>query len=227
MSVENPLWGAPRIHGELLKLGFTVAQSTVAKYMVKRRGPPSQGWSTFLRNHAPEIAAMDLFVVPTLGFDLLYAFVIVRLDRRELVWSNVTAHPTAEWIARQITEAFSWNEAPRYLVRDRDAVYGATVTRRLRAMGIRDRPITPGSPWQNGYAERLIGSIRRECLDHIVVWGEAHLRRILRTYARYYNEIRTHRSLDKDTPISRSVQRAGSVMSRPILGGLHHHYIRI
>jgi transposase InsO family protein len=166
MSVDNPLWGAPRIHGELLKLGFEVAQSSVAKYMVKRRGPPSQGWLTFLRNHAPNIAAMDLFVVPTIGFDLLYVLVIVRLERRELVWINVTANPTAEWIARQVTEAFPWNEAPRYLIRDQDGVYGAAVRRRLRAMGIRDKPIAPGSPWQNGFAERLIGSIRRACTDH-------------------------------------------------------------
>ena len=140
MSGENPLWGAPRIHGELLKLGFEVSQSTVAKYMVRRWGPPSQGWRTFLRNHAPHIAAMDLFVVPTISFDLLYAFVIVRLDRRALISINVTRHPTAEWIARQITEAFPWNEAPRYLIRDRDNVFGAIVTRRLRAMGIRDKP---------------------------------------------------------------------------------------
>jgi transposase InsO family protein len=165
MSIENPLWGAPRIHGELLKLGFEVAQSSVAKYMAKYCRPPSQGWRTFLRNHAPDIAAMDLFVVPTFGFNLLYAFVIVRLDRRNLVWINVTANPTAEWIARQITEAFPWNESPQYLIRDRDRVYSTVVTRRLRAMGIRDRPIAPGSPWQNGFAERLIGSIRRECAD--------------------------------------------------------------
>src|SRR6201981_2773488 len=138
MSIENPLWGAPRIHGELIKLGLAVAQSSVAKYMVKRRGPPSQGWRTFLHNHAPNIAAMDLFVVPAIGFDLLYAFVIVRLDRRDLVWINVTATPTAEWVAHQITEAFPWNEAPRYLIRDRDRMYGSVVTRRLRAMGIRD-----------------------------------------------------------------------------------------
>jgi transposase InsO family protein len=226
MSMDNPLWGAPRIHGELLKLGFEVAQSSVAKYMVKRRGPPSQGWRSFLRNHAPDLVAMDFFVVPTIGFDLLYAFVIVRLDRRDLVWISVTAHPTAEWVARQITEAFPWNEAPGYLIRDRDRIYGAVVTRRLRAMGIRDKPIAPASPWQNGYAERLIGSIRRECVDHVIVLGEAHLRRILRSYARYYNDIRTHRSLDKDAPVSRSVQRVGRIKSHAILGGLHHHYVR-
>ena len=226
MSLENPLWGAPRIHGELLKLGFDVAQSSVAKYMVKRRGPPSQGWRTFLENHAPDIAAMDLFVVPTIGFTLLYAFVIVRLGRRELVWINVTTNPTAEWIARQITEAFPWDDAPQYLIRDRDRIYGTIVTRRLRAMGIRDKPTAPASPWQNGFAERLIGSIWRECLDHFIVLGEAHLRRLLRAYASYYNDIRTHRSLDKDAPLPRPVQRTGIISSLPILGGLHHHYIR-
>src|ERR1700757_624001 len=227
MSIENPLWGAPRIHGELLKLGFEVAQSSVAKYMVKRRVPPSQGWRTFLHSHAPDIAAMDLFVVPAIGFDLLYAFVIVRLDRRDLVWINVTATPTAEWVARQIAEAFPWNEAPRYMIRDRDRIYGAVVTRRLRAMGIRDKPIAPASPWQNGFAERLIGSVRRECLDHIMVLGEAHLRRILKSYARYYNKTRTHLALDKDAPLSRTVKRAGRILCRPILGGLHHEYTRI
>jgi hypothetical protein len=173
--------GAPRIHGELLKLGFEVAQSSVAKYMVKRRGPPIQGWRAFLRNHQ-DIAAMDLFVVPTIGFDLLYAYIIVRLNRRELVWISVTTNPTAERVARQ--------------------------------------------PWQNGVAERLIGSVRRECLDHIIVLGEAHLRRILKSYAHYYNRVRTHRSLNKDAPVSRSVQRTGVIGSRAILGGLHHHYGR-
>jgi hypothetical protein len=224
MSMENLLWGAPRIHGELLKLGFEVAQSTVAKYMVKRRGPPGQGWRTFLRNHAPDAAAMDLFVVPTIGFKLLYGFVI---DRRELIWINVTTNPTAEWVARQITEAFPWEGAPGYMIRDRDRIYGAVVTRRLRAMGIRDKPTAPASPWQNGFAERLIGSIRRECLDHVIVWGEPHLRRILRSYANYYDNMRTHRSLNKDAPVSRSVQRTGVIRSRAILGGLHHHYGRI
>jgi transposase InsO family protein len=227
MSTENPLWGAPRIHGELLKLGFEVAQSSVAKYMVKRRGPPSQGWRTFLRNHAPDVAAMDLFVVPTIGFDLLYAFIIVRLDRRDLVWINVTTNPTAEWVARQITEAFPWDGAPGYMIRDRDRIYGTVVTRRLRAMGIRDKPTAPASPWQNGFAERLIGSIRRECLDHIIVLGEAHLRRVLKSYARYYNGVRTHRSLNKDAPVSRPVQRSGVISSHALLGGLHHRYARV
>jgi hypothetical protein len=227
MSVDNQLWGAPRIHGELLKLGFSVAQSTVATYMVKRRGPPSQGWRTFLRNHAPDIAAMDLFVVPTIGFKLLYGFMIVRLDRRNLVWISVTTNPTAEWVARQITEAFPWNESPRYAIRDRDRIYGTVVTRRLRAMGIRDKPIAPSSPWQNGFAERLIGSIRRECLDYIIVSGEAHLRWSLKSHADYYNSARTHRSLHKDAPVSRPIHQTGSVRSHPILGGLHHQYFRI
>src|ERR1700716_4016467 len=227
MSTENFLWGAPRIHGELLKLGFELAQSSVAKYMIKRRGPPSQEWRTFLRNHAPDIAAMDLFVVPTIGLKMLYGFVIVRLDRRDLVWINVTTHPTAEWVARQITEAFPWEMAPRYMIRDRDRIYGIVVTRRLRAMGIRDKPTAPGSPWQNGFAERLIGSIRRECVDHMIVLGEMHLRRILKSYADYYNCVRTHRSLDKDAPVTRQIQRIGSIKSRAILGGLHHHYSRI
>jgi transposase InsO family protein len=227
MSIENSLWGAPRIHGELLKLGFEVAQSSVAKYMVKRRGAPNQGWRTFLRNHAPDITAMDLFVVPTIGFKLLYGFVMIRLDRRDLVWINVTTNPTADWIARQITEAFPWNEAPRYMIRDRDRIYGTVVTRRLRAMGIRDKPIAPASPWQNGFAERLIGSLRRECLDHIIVLGEEYLRRILKNYAAYYNGVRTHRSLQKDAPVSRPVQRSGAINSHVILGGLHHQYVRI
>src|SRR5256886_8600020 len=207
MSLENALWGAPHIHGELLKLGFAVAQSTVAKYMTQRPDPSSQDWGTFLRNHAPNIAAMDLFVVPTIGFNLLYVLVIVRLARRELVWINVTPHPTAEWIAQQITEAFPWSEAPRYLIRDQDGIYGAAVVRRLRAMGIRAKPIAPGSPWQHAFAERLIGSIRRECVDHMVVLGEAHLRRVLNSYAGYYNESRIHRSLSKDAPFPRAIER--------------------
>src|SRR3954462_12308834 len=226
-AADTPLWGAPRIHGELLKLGFEVAQSTVAKYMIKRSRGPGQSWWTFLRNHAPEIAAMDLFVVPTLAFSLIYGFVIVRLDRRQLVWIAVTSSPTAEWIARQVTEAFPWDSTPQHLVRDRDSVFGFVVRHRLRAMGIRDKPIAPRSPWQNGFAERLIGSIRRECLVHTIIFGEAHLRHLLRAYASYYNATRTHRSLDKDAPVHRPVQLVGSLKSRPILGGLHHQYVRI
>src|SRR3981081_4051847 len=223
MSAENPLWGAPRIHGELLKLGFEVAQSSVAKYMLRRCGPPSQGWRTFLRNHAPDIPPWICSLFRPLASTC-------STSSSSSGWRaeiNVTVNPTAEWIARQITEAFPWNEAPRYLVRDRDRVYGAAVTRRVRAMGIRDKPIAAGSPWQNGFAERLIGSIRRECVDHVVALGEGHLRRVLRSYARYYNEMRTHRSLDKDAPLSRPVQRTGSIKSHALLGGLHHHYIRV
>src|SRR6266567_582927 len=208
MSVANPLWGAPRIHGELLKLGIDVGQTTVAKYMVKRREPPSQGWKTFLHNHADGIAAMDLFVVPTISFRLLYGLLIVGHRRRQIVWLGVTAHPTAEWIANQITEACGWEQAPRYLIRDRDGAYGEVFIRRLRSMGIRDRPTSPHSPWQNGYAERLIGSIRRECVDHIIVVGERHLRHVLLSYMKYYNEARTHLSLNKDAPAPRVVERA-------------------
>ena len=173
----------------------------------------------------PHIAAMDLFVVPTISFNLLYVLVIVRLARRKLVWINVTAHPTAEWIAQQITEAFPWHEAPRYLIRDRDKIYGAAVTRRLRAMGIRDKPIAPGSPWQNGFVERVIGTIRRECVDHIVALGEQHLRRFVKSYASYYSTARTHHSLEKDAPVSRPVQRIGRIVSHAPVGGLHHQYV--
>ena len=227
MSVANPLWGAPRIHGELLKLGIDVGQTTVAKYMARRRRPPSQGWKTFLRNHADGIASMDLFLIPTISFRLLYGFLILRHSRRELLWLGVTAHPSAEWVARQLTEASGWQQAPRYLIRDQDCVYGAVLARRLRAMGIRDRPIAPRSPWQNGCAERLIGSIRRDCLDHVVVFGEQHLRHLLISYQKYYNEARTHLSLDKDAPIPRTVQTVGQTLAVPILGGLHHQYIRV
>ena len=198
MSKENPLWGAPRIHGELLMLGIEVAQSTVARYMTRRQGPPSQGWKTFLRNHAAGIASIDLFVVRTISFKLLYGLVILRHARRRLVSISVTNNPTAEWIAGQVTDAFPWDEAPRHLIRDRDGAFGPAYTRRIRAMGIRDHPTAPRSPWQNGHVERLIGSIRRESLDHLIVFGEAHLRGVLKAYASYYNEVRTHLSLDKD-----------------------------
>jgi transposase InsO family protein len=227
MSIANPLWGAPRIHGELLKIGIDIGQTSVAKYMAKRRGPPSQGWKTFLRNHADGIAAMDLFVVPTISFRLLYGLLIMGHDRRQVIWFGVTTHPTAEWIANQITEACGWEQPPRYLIRDRDAAYGEVFIRRLRSMGIRDQPTSPRSPWQNGHAERLIGSIRRECLDHVVVFGERHLRHLLLSYMKYYNGARTHLSLEKDAPFSRAVERAGRILCRPILGGLHHQYVRI
>jgi transposase InsO family protein len=227
MSIANPLWGAPRIHGELLKLGIDIGQTSVAKYMARRRDPPSQGWRTFLRNHADGIAAMDLFVVPTISFRLLYGLLIMGHGRRQILWFGVTAHPTTDWIANQITEACGWEQAPRYLIRDRDGTYGEVFIRRLRSMGIRDRPTSPRSPWQNGYAERLIGSIRRECLDHVIVFGERHLRHLLLCYMKYYNGARTHLSLQKDAPVSRAVDRAGHILCRPTLGGLHHEYARI
>src|ERR1700761_9823961 len=227
MSIANPLWGAPRIHGELLKLGIEIGQTSVAKYMARRRGPPSQGWKTFLRNHAGGIAAMDLFVVPTISFRLLYGLLIMRHGRRQILWLGVTAHPTAEWIANQLTEACGWEQIPRYLIRDRDRAYGEIFVRRVRSIGIRDRPTSPHSPWQNAYAERLIGSIRRECLDHVVVFGERHLCHVLLSYMKYHNEIRTHLSLEKDAPVSRAVKLAGTILCRPVLGGLHHQYVRI
>jgi Integrase core domain len=176
-------------------LGFEVAQSTVSKYMVRPSKPPSQSWKTFLRNHAQAIAAIELCVVPTLTFDRLFAFLVLGHARRQLLWIEVTRHPTAEWLARQITEAFPRASAPAYLVRDNDSAYGHVFSSRLRAMGIRDRPISPRSPWQNGIAERLIGTLRRECLDRMLIFGESHLRRVLSAYAAYYNQSRTHLSL--------------------------------
>jgi transposase InsO family protein len=226
MSTANPLWGAPRIHGELLKLGIDIGQTSVAKYMARRRAPPSQGWKTFLCNHADGIAAMDIFVVPTISFRLLYGLLIMGHGRRRILWFGVTAHPTAEWIANQLTQACGWEQIPRYLIRDRDGAYGVIFIRRVRSIGIRDCPTSPRSPWQNVYAERLIGSIRRECLDHIVVFGEHHLRHVLLSYMDYYNGTRTHLSLSKDAPISRGVERAGNILCCPILGGLHHQYTR-
>ena len=227
MSIANPLWGAPRIHGELLKLGIDIGQTSVAKYMARRRVPPSQGWKTFLRNHADGIVAMDLFVVPTISFRLLYGLLIMGHGRRQILWFGVTAHPTAEWIANQLTEACGWEQIPRYLIRDRDRAYGEIFMRRVRSIGIRDRPTSPRSPWQNAYAERLIGSIRRECIDHIVVVGERHLRHVLLSYKEFYNDRRTHLALNKDAPMSRAAQTAGRIICHPILGGLHHQYGRI
>jgi Integrase core domain len=227
MSKENPLWGAPRIHGELLKLGFEIAESTVSKYMVQRRGPPSQNWRTFLYNHSDAIAAIDLCVIPTLTFERLFAFLVLGHGRRQLLWFAVTRNPTAEWLAQQVVEAFPWNTAPTYLVRDNDGAYGQAFLCRVRTMGIRDRPTSPRSPWQNPYAERLIGTLRRECLDHVLILSERHLRRILDLYSSYYNETRTHLALDKDAPLRRSIQGCGTIIATPILSGLHHRYARI
>jgi transposase InsO family protein len=227
MSLENPLWGATKIHGELLKLGIQVAQSTVSTYMVPRRDRPLQTWKTFVCNHMEGIAAIDLFVVPTIAFEQLFAFLVLGLDRRQLLWFAVTRYPTAEWLARQITEAFPWDSAPKYLIRDNDKAFGVAFKARVQAMGIRDRPTSFRSPWQNGYVERLIGSIRRECTDHLLVFNAEHLRRILAKYASYYNEVRTHVSLGKDTPCRRPIERFGDIVAYPILGGLHHRYARI
>jgi Integrase core domain len=195
--------------------------------MAKRRRPPSQGWRTFLRNHADGIASMDLFVVPTISFRLLYGLLILQHGRRQILWLAVTARPTGEWIARQLTESYGWAAPPGYIVRDRDAVYGDIFISRLQAMGIRDQPTAAWSPLQNGYAKRLIGSIRRDCLDYVVVFGEWHLRHLLESYQRYYSEARTHLSLSKDTPVSRAVEAVGSIVAKPLLGGLHHQYVRI
>ena len=229
MSAQNPLWGAPRIHGELLKLGFDVSQATVSKYMVRRPTGPEQGWRTFLRNHMRCTAAVDSLVVPTVTFGILYVLVVLSHERRRVVHFGVTANPSAEWTARQITEAFPWDHAPRFLIRDNHRSYGRIFHKRLAAMAIQDVPIAPRSPWQNGYVERLIGSIRRECLDHVIVLNDRHLRRILSSYFAYYNQTRTHLALDKDAPIPRrhcSSDR-GHIVAFPEVGGLHHRYERL
>ena len=227
ISIDNPLWGAPRIHGELLELGIDVSQSTVANYMVRGRRPPSQSWLAFLQNHADGIAAIDLFVVPTISFRLLFGFVVLSHGRREIIHIATSYHPTAEWLTRQIVEAFPWETAPDYLIRDCDRAYGNVVRDRLSAVGIRDRPIAPRSPWQNGYVERVIGSIRRDLLDHMIVLSERHLRCLLRDYTDCYNTWRTRLGLDKDTPLKRPVRRFGTINAVPKLGGLHHAYVRI
>jgi putative transposase len=228
MSSVNPLWGAPRIHGELLKLGITVSQATVSKYMLRPRRPPSQAWRTFLTNHARDLIALDFFTVPTATFRVLFVLVMLTHSRRRLVHFNMTEHPTAEWTARQLLEACVHEEAPGYLIRDRDQVYGERFCRQAKTLGVREVVIAPRSPWQNGYAERVIGSIRRECLDHVVVISERHLLRILSKYLAYYNGTRTHLSLGKDAPEPRSVQppRQGTIVEVPRVGGLHHEYLR-
>ena len=228
MCRANPLWGAPRVHGELLKLGIEVSETTVSKYMIKHRGPPSQNWRTFLQNHTRELIALDFFTVPTATFRVLFVLVILSHDRRRILHFNVTEHPTAAWTARQLLEACGTDDAPRYLVRDRDAIYGKTFRRQVTALKIQEVPTAPRSPWQNAYAERVIGSIRRECLNHMIVLGERHLRRILRSYVDYYNSTRTHLSLDKDTPEGRPIQHPnqGKVIELKHVGGLHHQYVR-
>jgi transposase InsO family protein len=229
MKAANPLWGAPRIHGELLKLGIEISQATVAKYMVRRRGRPSPTWRSFLRNQAAGIAAIDMFVVASASFRLLYVMIILAHDRRKIVRFDVTRYPTAGRLSRQVTEAFPWDTSPRYLLRDRDGSYGADFCNRVEAMGITEVVTAPRSPWQNAYVERVIGSIRRECLDHIVIFNERHLRRVMSSYLDYYHRTRTHLSLDKDCPDPRPIMpsRIGRVVAIPQVNGLHHRYERL
>src|ERR1017187_7425358 len=228
MSLANPRWGAPRIHGELLKLGFEVSQATVAKYFVRHRKPASQTWRTFLKNHMKDLVSTDFFVVPTIWFRILFVFVILDHDRRRPIHFAVTEHPTAEWTTHQLLEAFPWDSAPRYLLRDRDGIYGEKFREAATSLGIREVLTAPQSPWQNPYVERLIGSIRRECLDHVIVFNEAGLRRVLKSYFDYYERSRTHLSLEKDAPIPRKIQppELGRVVALPEVGGLHHRYER-
>ncbi len=229
ISRENPLWGAPRIHGELLKLGINVSQATVTRYMVRHRNPPSQTWRTFLDNHVSCLASIDFFVVPTAAFTLLFVFIVLRHDRLRIEHFGVSAHPNADWVAQQIREAFPWDTAPRYLIRDRDRAYGQSFRATVMAIGVEEVVTAPRSPWQNPYVERLIGSVRRECLNHMIVLNERHLRRILVSYLDYYHRSRTHLSLDKDTPEGRSVQPGGTgkIVAFPQVGGLHNRYERL
>jgi transposase InsO family protein len=229
MSSANPLWGAPRIHGELLKLGIEVSQATVAKYMVRRLGAPSPTWRSFLRNRSEGIAAIDMFVVASASFRLLYVMIFLAHDHWKIMRTAVTEHPTAGWLSRQITEAFPWETAPRYLLRDRDASFGSDFRSRVEAMGITEVITAPRSPWQNAYVERVIGSIRREYLDHVLIFNERHLRRVLSSYVDYYHRIRMHLSLDKDCPDPRPIMppRIGKVIAIPQVGGLHHRYERL
>jgi putative transposase len=228
MAAANPLWGAPRIHGELCKLGIAVSERTVSRLLRRPRRPPSQTWRTFLTNHVAVLVSMDFFTVPTLTGRVLFVLVLLTHQRRRIIHINVTEHPTAAWTAQQVIDAFPDDTAPRWLVRDRDAIYGDVFRRRVAGMGIGEVISSPSSPWQNPYAERLIGSIRRECLDHVIVLGERHLRRILTCYASYYHGARTHLSLEKDAPTPRRVQAPteGRVVAFAEVGGLHHRYER-
>jgi len=228
MSTANPLWGAPRIHGELLKLGIEVSQATVSKYMVKPERRPSHSWQTFLTNHASDIVSIDFFTVPTATFRVLYVFLVLDNARRKIIHFNVTTNPTAAWTGQQIAEAFPWETAPRFLIRDNDGIYGFDFTRRVSALGIKQVRTAKRSPWQNPYVERVIGSIRRECLDHVIVFDGRHLKRVLREYVDYYHRSRTHLGLEKDCPVTRAIElpRLGLIHSEPVLGGLHHRYMR-
>jgi putative transposase len=228
MSQENPTWAAPRILSELLLLGQAVAESTVAKYMVRDPKPPSQTWRTFLANHVGQIVAIDFFTVPMITFRVLYVFLVLRHDRRGVVHFNITTNPTARWAAQQIVEAFPYDQAPRFLLRDRDSIYGEYFRDRVEHMGIEEVLIAPRAPWQNPYAEGVIGSIRRECLDHVIVLNEEHLRRILTEYFAYYHEARAHLSLERNSPIPRTVcpPEKGVVVAKAYLGGLHRRYTR-
>jgi putative transposase len=228
MWQANPTWGSPRIVGELHKLGIEMAKSTVETYRVRPRRPSSPTWKTFLQNHVQDLVALDFFVVPTVTHKVLYVLLILAHERRRVVHFNITEHPTAAWTAQQVVEAFPWDEAPRYLLRDRDCIYGTSFRQRVQHMGIEEIVIAPRSPWQNPYVERLIGSIRRECLDHVIVLHERHLRRLLTGYFRYYHHWRTHRALEMDCPLRRPVQRpeVGPIREVPEVGGLHHHYER-
>jgi transposase InsO family protein len=228
MSRNNPMWGAPRIHGELLKLGIAITELTVAKYMLRNRKPPSQTWRTFLENHVKSLVSVDFFTVPTIRFQVLYVFLVLAHDRRRILQFGVTAYPTAEWTVQQLRNAFPWESTPRYLLRDRDRIFGEEFVSQVKAMGIRQVLSAPRSPWQRAYVERLIGSIRRECLDHVVVFSESSLRRTLTAYCAYYHDWRTHLSLRKDAPEARRVQPVteGKVVAMPEVGGRHHHYER-
>jgi putative transposase len=228
MSLANPGWGAPRIHGELLKLGIELSPATVAKYMVRNRRPPSQTWRTFLKNHMQDLASADFFVVPTATFRLLFVFVILSHQRRRVVHFAVTTDPTADWVAHQLLDAFPWDSTPRYLLRDRDGSYGEKFSEAAEWLGMQEVLTAPQSPWQNAYVERLIGSIRRECLDHLIIFQESGLRRMLRSYFEYYERSRTHLGLGKDAPIQRAVEppELGRVIELPQVGGLHHRYQR-
>jgi transposase InsO family protein len=228
MSRENPLWGAPRIHGELLKLGIEIGETSVSKYMVRGQKPPSQTWRTFLENHIMSMVSIDFFVVPTVRFQLLYVFLVLAHERRRILHFGVTAHPTAEWTVQQMREAFPWDTAPQYLLRDRDRIFGKDFVDQVKAMGIKQVLSAPRSPWQRAYVERVIGTIRRECLDHLIVFNERSLGRHLQSFLDYYHATRTHLGLQKDAPEPRPVQspEAGRITSMPYVGGLHHRYER-